>query len=107
MPDKEKQLPQVQVPLEGEWIGSQPASSDYEKGFLDGLSLGMHIGHNYATERFLSALPALISLELKKLQDPDTARALSDGLRHRSSECARALVNRYRYHKLPSTNNDE
>ena len=94
-------LPQV-VAQEGEWLGAQNAGGggvggSYLDGFRPGLSGGGQSGFNEAVNQFNEILPQLIEQELMKL--PQLKSALSDGLRHGSPDCGRALVNIYRYEK--------
>ncbi|WP_200552278.1 hypothetical protein [Kosakonia sp. LAM2021] len=102
MSDKAKSnLPQVAA-QEGEWLsGSQSAGGggggSYLDGFKDGLAVGVQSGFNEAVNQFNDILPQLIQQELMKL--PHLKSALSDGLRHGSPNCGRALVNIYRYEK--------
>lgn len=85
--------------LEGELI---PASSiggggmdGYVQGFRDGLSVGVKVGYEEAIAQIQNILPDLIRQEIMKL--PDVKMALSDGLRHGSPCCGKALVEIYRY----------
>ncbi|MGG6175940.1 hypothetical protein ACQV2C_12205 [Pantoea allii] len=85
--------------LEGELIpASTPGGGGvdgYEQGFRDGLAVGVQVGYGEAITQIQSILPELIRQELMKL--PDIKTALSDGLRHGSPSCGKALVEIYRY----------
>ncbi|MCZ3383365.1 hypothetical protein O3S68_13830 [Kosakonia sp. SOY2] len=62
-----------------------------------GLTVGVTRGVNEAVNQFNDFLPQRIQQALMKLSQLKTA--LSDGLRHGSPNCGRALVNIYRYEK--------
>ncbi len=87
------------APQEGELIpaSSTTGNGGYEQGFRDGLSIGIQIGHQETIARVQAVLPELIHQEIMRL--PDVKAALSDGLRHGSSECGKVLVDIYRYGK--------
>jgi hypothetical protein len=91
--------------IEGELIlGSNGDDSNdgrtYEDGFKDGVAVGVQAGFEHAVEEFKRVLPQLVRQEIEKL--PDIKRALSDGLRHGSSDCGRVLVDTYRHKKANS-----
>ncbi|TOK42655.1 hypothetical protein CGI18_21770 [Vibrio parahaemolyticus] len=88
--------------VEGEWVSGSGSNGGrtYEDGFRDGVKVGVQAGFEHAVEELKRVLPLIVQQEVEKL--PDIKRALSDGLRHGSPDCGRALVDRYRY-KKPTT----
>jgi|GEM_PF-6544912 len=91
----------VTLSQEGELIpasvGSGSGSDDYTRGLRDGVVIGVHAGYEYAIDRFKEVIPELVQQAIIEL--PDIKKALSDGLRHGSPGCGKALVEHYRYKK--------
>ncbi|MDP4489038.1 hypothetical protein QDG88_14030 [Pseudoalteromonas piscicida] len=88
--------------VEGEFLPAQGQSSngagnDYIKGLKDGINIGVTVGVSYAIEEVNKVIPDLIEEAIRNA--PDIKAALSDGVRNGSSECAKALVNKYHFKK--------
>ncbi|QBH98479.1 hypothetical protein EKN56_20025 [Limnobaculum zhutongyuii] len=81
--------------LEGELIPTSSTDGGYVQGFRDGLSVGVTVGYGEAIAQIQNILPELIRQAIMNL--PDVKTALSDGLRHGSPSCGKALVEIYRY----------
>lgn len=96
----DKKLPAI-LPQYGEFIpvseGTGGGGDEYTLGLRDGISIGVHAGYQAAVERFQEIIPELVERAIMEL--PDIKKALSEGLRHGSPSCGKALVERYRYQK--------
>lgn len=98
--ESDKKTPAL-LSQEGEYIQASNETSgggnDYERGLRDGISIGVNVGYDVAVERFKEIIPELVERAVMEL--PDIKKALSEGLRHGSPSCGKALVERYRYKK--------
>ncbi|QDK21030.1 hypothetical protein ES815_23060 [Leclercia adecarboxylata] len=98
--DSSTKLPLI-LSREGELIpasgGGGGGSDDYIRGLRDGVSIGVQAGYEYAIDRVKEIIPELVQQAISEL--PDIKKALSDGLRHGSPDCGKALVEHYRYKK--------
>lgn len=98
--ESDKKTPAL-LSQEGEYIQASVETGgeddDYERGFRDGISIGVNVGYDVAVERFKDIIPELIERAIMEL--PDIKKALSEGLRHGSPNCGKALVEHYRYKK--------
>jgi hypothetical protein len=97
---------------EGEFISAKESkrektieiSQDYKRGLNDGINIGVQAGISYAVDELNKILPDMIENAIRNA--PDIKKAISDGARNGSSECAKALVNKYN-HKKDSYSDDQ
>jgi hypothetical protein len=90
---------------EGEFISAKESESekaikiseDYTRGLNDGINIGVQAGVSYAIQELNKILPSMIENAIRNA--PDIKKAISDGARNGSSECAKALVNKYSHKK--------